>query len=80
MDDAIQNAKDAEEEARMRKGLADYGYDEKMLEGINLPGLRALFHEKAGLANPAANDARMALDGRGRSLAERLGVTKPRRL
>lgn len=80
MDTALQNEKDQEEEARMREGLASYGYDESALEGINLPGLRALFRCESGRAHPQANDRRLALDAKGDDLSVRYGVARPRRL
>jgi len=88
MDDAIQAAKDQEEEQRMREGLLKHGFDEKQLEGVNLAGLRALFHRECERAGPQANDCRMAFDSRRRAniatqrdeFAARYGVSIPRKL
>jgi len=80
MDDAIQAAKDQEEEQRMREGLLKHGFDEKQLEGVNLAGLRALFHRECENAGPQANDRQMAFDARSKSIAARYGVSAPRKL
>ncbi len=80
IDVALQSEKDQEEEARMREGLARYGYDDDRLEGINLAGLRALFNSESGRAHPEANDRRLAMDTRGKSISERFGVARPRKL
>lgn len=92
MKDEIERQKEEAEERRCREGLAEYGYDDKMLEGVNLAGLQALWEELLKGIPPiawqnSAKDHTLALIKRNAKLAqdsaalgESFGIPSPRKL